>query len=448
MSDYAEFLARKAITHTATGIENVPALSDKLKPFQSDITRWALQKGRCAIFADCGLGKSWMAIEYARVVAEHTGKPSLILTPLAVAQQFVREGDKLGVEVTHLRDPAAWSDGEWAEGVYVLNYQRLHLFEGMIRELGCVVLDESGILKNSTGKTRDLLISTFKHTPFRLCCSATPAPNDSVELGSHSEFLGVMRHIDMLQRFFEHDAGDTGDWVLKGHGRKPFWRWVGQWSKCVGKPSDMGYADDGYDLPPLEMHEHVVDVDKAMAHKAGLLFAFEASTLSEQRAVKRSSLAARVELAASIANASDEQWIVWAELNDESKALAKAIRGAVEVCGSDSLEAKEQAVVDFLDGKTRVLVTKKRMLAHGLNAQCCSHQLDVGVDHSFEAQYQALRRSWRFGQTRTVHAHYVCTSADGRVVHNLKRKQAAHEAMHRELVEAMRDAKAMQQVQG
>jgi len=434
---YQDFLSRKQVSHQATGIAEPPALSDKLKPFQSHVTRWALQRGRAACFLDCGLGKSWIGLEWARAVVEHTGKPVLILTPLAVAQQFIREGEKMGVSVAHALTGTPQREW-WAPAVWVANYESLHKLESLIPQLGGVVLDESSILKNFSGKTRTQLIETFKRTPFRLCLTATPSPNDPVELGNHAEFLGTMRHVDMLNRFFEHDAGDTGSWVLKGHARKPFWRWVGEWAMCLNKPSDIGYSDDGYDLPPLEMHEHVIDVDQQMARKAGMLFAYEAASLTEQREVRKASLEDRVLKAADIVlSAREDQWLVWASLNDESTALVKAIPGAVEVTGSDPIEVKEQRIVDFLDGKARVLVSKTSIIGFGINAQCCARQCFVGADWSFESFYQAIRRSWRFGQTRPVHGHMIRTSADGRIVDGMRRKQSEFQQMHRELADAV-----------
>jgi hypothetical protein len=436
---YAEFLARKRLSHQASGIAEPPELSPLLKPFQAHLTRRALRLGRSAIFADCGLGKSWCGIEWARVVAEHTEKPVLILTPLAVAPQFVREGEKLGQDVVHVREAVdVPDDGFMGTGnVVVANYESMHKLESVVPQLGGVVLDESSILKNFNGKTRTALIETFRATPFKLCLTATPSPNDPVELGNHAEFLGTMRHVDMLNRFFEHDAGDTGSWVLKGHARKPFWRWVSSWASCLNKPSDIGFDDAGYDLPPLEMHEQVIDVDQQMARKAGMLFAFEASTLSEQREVRRATVADRVAAASRLVQ-DGEQWILWAGLNEESQALARTIPGAVEITGSDKTEAKEQRIVDFLDGKTRVLVSKTSIIGFGINAQCCARQCFVGADWSFESAYQAIRRSWRFGQTRPVQIHMVRTSADGRIIEGFRRQHEAHTQMHRELVESIR----------
>lgn len=429
MRTYSEFLARKAVRAQTVGIEP-PELNSTFFPFQHHVTGWALRQGRAAVFAGCGLGKSRIAIDWARVVVEHANKPVLILTALAVAQQFVREGAAMGIDVRHIRECPSTIEPV----IYVANYDVLHKLEAMVSRLGGVVLDESSILKNFDGKTRTALIQAFRDTPYRLCCTATPSPNDPTELGNHAEFLGHMRHIDMLQRFFEHDAGDTGTWVLKGHGRKPFWRWVAGWAMCLNKPSDIGFSDEGYDLPPLEMHEHVVDVDQSLANQAGLLFAYEAKTLNEQRSVRRATLAARVERASALVAAEpNEQWLLWAGLNDESTALVRAIPGAVEMTGSDSAETKERIISQFIAGDTRYLVTKKSICAFGLNLQGCARQLDVGADHSFEATYQAIRRSFRFGQKRPVHFHQICTSADGRVVANMQRKRLEFERMHAEM---------------
>lgn len=434
---YSEFLARKTVAHVGTGIASPPSLSAKLKPHQTHCTRWSLQRGRSALFQDCGLGKSWQALEWSRVVVEHTNKPVLILTPLAVTRQFVREGEKLGVSVGLALDGVPQREW-WCPDVWVANYESLHKLERMIPQLGGVVLDESSILKAFDGKTRNQLIETFRPTPFRLACTATPSPNDPVELGNHAEFLGVMRHVDMLNRFFEHDAGDTGTWVLKGHARRPFWQWVASWAMCLSKPSDIGYSDEGYDLPPLELHEHVIDVDQKMARQAGMLFGYEAASLSDQRAVRKASVDDRVSAAAElVAREPEEQWLIWGTLNAETDALTRAIPGAVQVSGSDAAEIKEQRIIDFLDGKTRALVSKTSILGFGINGQVCTRQAFSGADWSFESWYQAVRRSWRFGQTRPVHAHMIRTSADGRIVDGMRRKQEEHQRMHRELAAAV-----------
>lgn len=303
---YQDFLARKAISHEPTGIADPPALSDKFKPFQGDITRWSLRKGRSAIFAGCGLGKSWMALEWSRVVVEHTDRPVLILTPLAVAQQFVREGAKLGIDVQYIREEmlsARLAHDDYTANIFVTNYERVERFPELIAQLGGVVLDESSILKAYDGKTRTMLIEAFQQTPFRLACTATPSPNDVTELGNHAEFLGAMSRVEMLATFFCHDGGDTSVWRLKRHAEGAFWAWVRTWSVCLSKPSDMGYQDDGYSLPELNLREHVVDVDQRLAHAAGLLFAYEATTLNEQRTVRRETLRERVALCKEIIDA-------------------------------------------------------------------------------------------------------------------------------------------------
>jgi hypothetical protein len=432
---YADFLRAKAVQHAPTGIENHGPLNEQLFAFQADITHWALQRGRAAIFSGCGTGKSAMALEWARNVVAHTGKPVLIVTPLAVAQQFVREGEKFRIDVRHIREPVDVIGGA---RIYVVNYERLHLFTDIIAGLGGVVLDESSILKNFAGATRNALIETFRDVSYRLCCSATPAPNDSLELANHVEFLGIMRRSEMMATWFINDGETTQQWRLKKHAAKDFWRFCSTWAVCLSKPSDRGYSDDGYDLPPLRIHDHVVDLDQKMANDAGLLFAFEAATLSEQRMVRRASLNERVSAAAGIVKASDEQFLCWAELNDESSALASAVPGAVEITGSQTAEFKESAILAFADGETRVIVTKAAIAGMGVNLQRCHNQVFVGIGHSFESRYQAIRRCHRFGQRSPVNIHQVYTSADMAIARNLARKQTEHDAMVRNMIEAMR----------
>lgn len=436
MKDYATFLKQKHVRAVPVGLADVPALSDRLFPFQRDIVRWALQRGRAAIFADCGLGKGWMALEWARIVAKYTAQPVLIVAPLAVAQQFRREGAKLNVTVTICRDAADVTDG-----INVTNYDRLHRFDDVV--LGGVVLDESSILKDHTSATRNMILTRFAATPFRLACTATPAPNDHMELGNHAEFLGTLSRQEMLATFFCHDGGETQAWRLKGHAERDFWRWVASWAVCVRRPSDLGYDDGNYALPPLELHEHRVQTDHALAHESGLLFAVEAQTLDAQRAARRASLEDRVAIAAELVNGSDDPWIVWCDLNVESEALARSIPGAVEVRGSDDPEVKEQQLADFSSRKTRVLVTKPSIAGHGMNWQHCAHVAFVGLSHSFEAYYQALRRTYRFGQRRPVHVHLITSTGEGAVLVNLKRKQAEAETLHAELVQHLDDFTAV-----
>jgi superfamily II DNA or RNA helicase len=384
------------------------------------------------LFEECGLGKSRQAIEWARVVHQHTGKNVLILTPLAVAAQFVREGAAIGVDVKHVREA-----DEVASGISVTNYERFERFSPL--EWGGVVLDESSLLKSTDGKTRSALIAECQRIPFRLACTATPAPNDHVELGNHAEFLGIMTTVEMLSMFFVHDGGETQTWRLKGHAERDFWRWVCSWAVCLTSPSDLGYSTEGYDLPALNMIEHVINVDDEMARKAGMLFAFEAKTLTDQRAARRASLSRRCEVAAQLANATDEQFLLWCDLNDESSLLKQLVPGAVEVRGSDKESHKEQAIVDFVDGKTRVLVSKPSIFGWGVNLQNCRNAAFVGLSHSFEQLYQAVRRIWRFGQAREVNAHIITSSAEGAVVANIKRKQEDFNRMVRGMSAHMAD---------
>lgn len=441
MTTYEDFLSSKAVRAQPCGLATVPALNAQLFPFQRDVTAWALRRGRAALFEECGLGKSWQALEWACRVVEHTQAPVLILTPLAVAQQFVREGEKLGIKVHDTR--ASDVPDLCFPSIWVANYESLHKLDKLIPLLAGIVLDESSILKAFDGKTRTQLIETFRDTPHKLCCTATPSPNDHTELGNHAEFLGVMTRTEMLATWFVHDGGATQDWRLKGHARADFWAWVCSWAVCLSKPSDLGYSDDGYDLPPLEIIEHVVQVETIPEAKGQASFAamYEAASLNEQRAVRKSTIDARVEKTAGLVNGKPrrQQWLVWCELNDESSALTKAIKGAVEVKGSDTIEHKEKAVLDFIDGKIRVLVSKKSILGFGVNLQNCYNQVEVSPNHSYEQHHQAVRRSWRFGQKHAVNVHLITTSADGRVVHNLKRKRVEHQAMVREMVEAMGD---------
>lgn len=417
--NYESFIASKRLVAPATGIASPPALSPKLFPFQRDLVRWALRRGRAALFADTGLGKGWMTLEWARVVAEHTGKPTLLLAPLAVANQFAREGALLGTDVR-----VCESGADVGPGVNVTNYQKLHKFDPSA--LGGIALDESSILKSLDGKTRGLLTEAFRETPFKLCATATPSPNDHTELGGHTEFLGVMTQAEMLATFFVHDGGSTQDWRLKGHAREEFWRWVCSWGAIVKQPSDVtGERDDDarYVLPPLRYHEHIVPATVEDARASGMLFAAAASTLQEERAARRGTLESRVKLAADIANGTDEQVIVWCGLNDESEALTAAIRGAVEVTGSQDDDDKERRIERFVSGDARVLVSKSSICGFGLNLQMVRSVVFCGVSHSFEQFYQAVRRCWRFGQSRPVDVHIVSSELEGRVVANLKEKQ-------------------------
>ena len=424
---YQDFLAAKALIDPDTGLKSIPDLNPMLFAFQADIVRWALRRGRAAIWADCGLGKGPMALEWAR----HVPGEVLIVAPLAVSQQFKREAEKFSVEIG-----LAKSDDQITKRITVTNYERIDAFDAG-RFTG-VVLDESSILKSFDGKTRTALIEKFAQTPFRLCCTATPAPNDHMELGNHAEFLGVMTRTEMLSMFFVHDGGETQKWRIKGHAESEFWKWICSWAVMLRKPSDLGYNDGDFALPPIEFNSHTVDSGEPAE---GMLFALQASTLQERIGARRSSIKDRVRLAAEIANdiPINRQVLVWCNLNGESEALKKAIAGAVEVKGSDSSDYKEQAVVDFVTGKTRAIVSKPVMFGYGLNLQNCHDVIFVGLSDSYEQFYQAIRRCWRFGQRNTVNVHLITAKTEGAVLQNIQRKEADAQRMADGMIEHMRD---------
>ncbi len=430
LSDYQRFIESKRVADKATGISKVPLLNSKLKPHQHDIVTWALRRGRAAVFAGTGLGKTFMQLEWARVVSEHTELPVLILAPLAVAAQTQREGAKFGIEVKHVHDQS-----EVASGINVTNYDRLEKFD--CSKFGGIVLDESSILKAHDGKTRNQIINAFSGTAFRLACTATPAPNDYMELGNHAEFLGVMTQEEMLAMFFIHDGGETQKWRLKGHAESEFWKWMCSWAVMLRKPSDLGYPNEGYDLPELSMHQITVDVDQDRAQDT--LFVMEAATLQERLQERRMTINERCEAAAEIIKSKpDESWLVWTNLNDEAEMIAQMV-GGINVQGSDKPDVKEKNLMRFTDGEIRVLVSKPSIAGYGMNWQHCANMVFVGLNDSFEQLFQAIRRCWRFGQTRAVNVYLVAAETEGRVVSNLKRKEADAERMAEMMVAHMQD---------
>jgi superfamily II DNA or RNA helicase len=352
-------------------------------------------------------------------VARKTGKRVLILTPLAVAWQTVQEGVKIGVEVIHRREGLQTGDR-----IVVANYERLHHFNA--EDFAGVVLDESSILKAYTGKTKQDILQAFEATPYKLACTATPAPNDYMELGNHAEFLGVMRSSEMLAAFFINDPGSVGHYRVKGHADGPFWKWMASWSSMIRKPSDAGYDDAGFDLPPLRVHDVCLDANIAAD---GMLFPVEAYTMSERRAARKATIDARTKAVIDIANAKDGQWLVWCDLNDESAKLSRGINGAVEVKGADPEESKERSFADFKAGKARVLVSKPSIAGWGMNFQNCAQMAFTGMSDSYEQYYQAVRRCWRFGQTKPVDCYIVTDRTEGAVVANVRRKAQDADAM-------------------
>jgi len=438
VSDYASFVSRKLAAVPPAGLASVPDLNPLLFDFQRDIVGWALRRGRAAIFADCGMGKTAMQLEWAHRVVEATGGRVLILAPLAVAQQTVREGEKFGI-------PCAYSRTGPTSAITITNYEMLPHFDPA--DFAGVVLDESSILKAYDGKTRTAIIDAFQRTPYRLACTATPAPNDYMELGNHSEFLGVMPRTEMLSMYFVHDGGETQVWRLKGHAEDAFWKWICSWAVTIREPGDLGYSNEGFALPPLTFKEHVTDVDQSVAQAAGFLFAQEAQTLQEQRATRRASLADRVAMAADLANSDARPWVIWCELNDESEMAAGLIDGAIEVSGSMDNEEKERRVMAFGTGAHRAMVSKMSICGFGLNWQHCPNVVFVGASHSYEQTYQAIRRCWRFGQKQPVTVHFIRAETDSAITANMKRKERDAQRMAASMLEHMR-AIQTEEIQG
>lgn len=422
--EYSTFISSKGFTDTATGLTDIPALSASLFPFQRDIVGWALRRGRAAIFADCGMGKTIMQLEWAR----HIPGNVLILAPLAVAAQTVNEGKRFKIPVTYCR-----SQESVKPGITITNYEMLDHFDPTY--FTGVVLDESSILKSYEGKIRNQIVDSFSQTPFRLACTATPAPNDYMELGNHSEFLGVMTRTVMLSMFFVHDGGETQKWRIKGHAEDDYWKWLSTWAVMIRKPSDLGYEDGDFILPEMKIYETIVEAKDPGEN----LFAMPASTLQERLQARRSSIKDRVEAVASLANESDEPWIIWCDLNAESQSITKAIKDAVEVKGSDDPDDKASNLIAFTEGKIRVLVTKPSIAGFGMNWQHCRNVAFVGLSDSYEQFYQAVRRCWRFGQKREVRCYLIISQAEGAVLSNVKRKESDSIKMAENMVEHMKD---------
>jgi hypothetical protein len=437
-SEYREFLRRK-LDHGADGGFDPHWMPSSLFGFQSALTEWSLRRGLGAIFSDCGTGKTAMQLTWAENVARHTSGRVLVLTPLAVGGQTIKEGEKFGVECS--RDPAA--------RITVTNYERLHHFSP--GDFAGVVCDESSILKNFDGRTRRAVTEFARVIPYRLLCTATAAPNDFIELGTSSEVLGEMGHIDMLNRFFAndqntsdlrrrwraHNGGEGGrqKWRFKGHAEEPFWRWVCSWARACRKPSDLGFPDDGFQLPPLDERSHVV---KARTLPDGMLFSMPAVGLREEREERRRTINERCERAASLVEHSDPA-TVWCHLNDEGDLLERLIPGARQIKGSTSEDEREEIWSDFIAGRLRVVVVKPKIGAWGLNLQHCAHVVTF-ASHSYEQHYQAVRRHWRFGQTRPVTVDIIATEGEARVAANLQRKSEQADRMFAALVEYMNGA--------
>lgn len=434
LQEYREFIASRAVSTIKSGFKS-DSISDVLKEHQRNVVEFALDRGKSAAFLDTGLGKSLIELEFAKQCAEYTGKPSLILTPLAVAGQMVREGRKFGIDARQIRDQS-----EVGDGVMVANYERIGKLDPEC--FGAVVLDESSILKSFQGKTRTQLIDAFKGCEFKLAATATPSPNDHMELGNHAEFLGVMRQQEMLSKWFINDTSTASqEWRLKGHARDDFWQWVASWSRCATMPSDLGGDDAGYRLPEVIRNLHVVDADKSVDTN-GLLFRIPELSATSFHDEKRKTLKDRCIKAAELANSHDKPVTVWCESNDESSMLAKLVNGAVELRGDQNPEQKERILEGFADGEFRAIVTKPKLAGFGLNWQHCAHAVFASISYSYEQHYQAVRRSHRFGQSQQVRNDIVVSDTEMQIWNVINNKAAKHGEMKTAMADAMKKAQS------
>ncbi len=432
---YEDFLKTKSRFEIPTGLSDVPELPDQMFDFQKAVTEWACRRGRAAIFAGTGLGKSFKELAWANALHEAEKKKTLIFTPLAVAGQMKDEADKFGIDAAHV------STGDESNcPIQITNYQKIEHFD--LSQYGGVVLDESSILKNHSGHFRSRLINECKQIPYRLAATATPSPNDFMELGNHSEFCGIMSYTDMLSTFFTHDGSSTQNWRLKGHAESEFWKWMSTWSVMYQSPDDLGYDGSKYTLPKLHQIEHIVDAEYEANIETGLLFPLEAQSMSDRLKARRATIEDRVDKAVEIASDVKDALVIWCNLNDESAMLASRIDGAVEVSGSMKDDKKEEILREFSKGNIRVIVTKPSICGFGMNWQHCNQTIFVGLNDSFEQIYQAIRRFWRFGQKREVYAHFIASELEGAVVQNIKRKEQQAQHMMDEMVKHMKDLSA------
>lgn len=437
--DYRAFLAERAQLGGEHGFAPV-FLPTQLFDFQASLVEWAIRRGRAAIFADCGLGKTFMELVWAENVVRSTNGRVLLLTPLAVTHQILAEAQRFGIDASISRDGTA------ARGITITNYEKLHHFSPT--DFAGVVCDESSILKSFDGTTKQAVTEFLRKRPYRLLATATAAPNDFIELGTSSEALGYLGYMDMLNKFFRNQLnnsstgryrGETAKWRLKGHAEVPFWRWVCSWARACRRPSDLGFSDDAFRLPPLVEREHMVQTSKPAE---GMLFALPAVGLKEQRDERRRTIQERCEMAASLVSDSRQPALVWCHLNDEGDLLEELIPDAVQVSGAMSDEKKEEALVAFARGEVRVLVTKPVIGAWGLNYQHCN-RVTFFPSHSFEQYYQAVRRCWRFGQKRKVTVDVVSTEGEAGVLKNLQRKAKQADEMFSALVRHMNEAQGI-----
>ena len=423
--DYKDFLLSKAKAQRASGFEvDENQLNSNLFPFQKHIVKKALRAGKYAIFADCGLGKTLMQLEFANQVCRHTGGKALILAPLAVSGQTIQEGAKFGIPVCKASEATA--------DIHITNYEQLDNIDAS--QYTAIILDESSILKNFQGATKKAILEAFKNTPYKLACTATPSPNDTMELGNHADFLDVMKSNEILAMYFVHDGGNTQKWRLKGHAVEQFYQFVASWATMINNPNNIGFPMDGYDLPELNLHERRIETDKK---ENGLLFNETAVSAIDFNQELRLTKIPRLEQAAALVNASADNWIIWIKQNEEGELLKKLIPEAIEVKGSDSPEYKEKMLLGFANNEFRVLITKAKIAQFGLNYQNCNNQIFASLDFSFEGLYQAIRRSYRFGQKNQVNIYLITTDTMQNVIESINRKQQQFNEMQKMMEQAM-----------
>lgn len=435
---YQAFLDSKRVFAPACGFDvSDSGLNPMMEPFQRDITRWALKRGKAAVFAHTGLGKGFIQLEWCRMVSQKTKRRVLLLAPLAVAEQFRGESAKFGIPVT-----VCESFDDANQGINITNYDRLDKFP--LEHFAGVALDESSCIKDWTSQTAKDLINGLKDTPYKLCSTATPSPNDHAELGTHAELLDVMTRAQMLAMYFEHDGGETSKWKLKGHGKKPFWKFVASWAVCLLKPSDLGYPDDKFILPKLNIIEHIVAVDQSIATE-GMLFRCPDLSATGLHKEMRLTAGARAAKVAELVNAEpDEPWLIWANTEYEAKEIRALLPNVVEVRGPDPRDKKVKALMGFASRDFDQMLSKVSIAGWGMNYQHCARMVFCGLSYSFEGMFQGIRRSWRFGQKREVNAHVVIAETEGPVLATIKRKEAQYEELQSEMNEAMREEQLAQ----
>ena len=434
---YEDFLKRKQVRNEAKGFDVSPnSLNSAAFEWQKHIDSWALKKGKAALFEDCGLGKTVQQLIWAEQINKLTGSPVMILSPLAVAPQTKKEGEKFGIDVNICEKQV-----DIKNGINITNYEKIEKFD-----MSCfsgVVLDESSILKSYMGKTKRMICDTFKNVPYKLACTATPAPNDLMELLNHAEFLGIMNSNEALSMWFIADQRQSGKYRLKKHAERDFWKWVSSWAICISKPSDIGYSDEGYILPPLNEEDVIVDISSPGSLLDDLTRPVNLSATAYIKE-RRRTLKMRCEKAAEIANGTNEQFVIWCGMNDEADELKRLLPGATEIRGNDKTEKKERAAIDFINGSVKILISKPSIFGYGLNFQNCFNSIFCGMDYSFENYYQAVRRFYRFGQRNEVNIYRVLGSTEQRILETVKSKAKQKDDMGKSMAQAMKEFQTSQ----